>query len=50
MFSAQNFIIISQEKFSVGLNIAHLRQGCHNSKFVILHDKFLKVLKYCNFL
>jgi len=28
----------------------HLRQECHNSKFVIFQEKSLKVLKCCNFL
>jgi len=31
-------------------NIAHLPQHCHNSKFVIFQEKFLKVLKCYNFL
>ena len=30
--------------------IAHLRQECHNSKFVIVQEKRLKVLKCYNFL
>jgi hypothetical protein len=30
--------------------ITHLRQECHNSKFVIFQEKFLKVLKCYNFL
>ena len=30
--------------------IAHLRQQCHNSKFVIYQEKLLKVLKCYNFL
>jgi hypothetical protein len=30
--------------------IAHLRQQCHNSKFVIVQEKLLKVLKCYNFL
>jgi hypothetical protein len=29
-------------------HIAHLRQECHNSKFVIFQEKLLKVLKCCN--
>ena len=29
--------------------ITHLRQQCHNSKFVIFQEKRLKVLKCCNF-
>jgi hypothetical protein len=32
------------------LLIAHLRQQCHNSKFVIFQEKRLKVLKCYNFL
>jgi len=32
------------------LQIAHLRQQCHNSKFVIFQEKCLKVLKCYNFL
>ena len=31
-------------------HIAHLRQQCHNSKFVIFQEKRLKVLKCCTFL
>jgi hypothetical protein len=31
-------------------HIAHLPQQCHNSKFVIFLEKFLKVLKCYNFL
>ena len=31
-------------------HIAHLRQQCHNSKFVIFQERLLKVLKCCNFL
>ena len=31
-------------------DIAHLWQQCHNSKFVIFHEKVLKVLKCYNFL
>jgi hypothetical protein len=31
-------------------NIAHLRQQCHNSKFVIFQEKRLTVLKCYNFL
>ena len=30
--------------------IAHLRQQCHNSKFVIFEEKFLNVLKCYNFI
>jgi hypothetical protein len=30
--------------------MAHLRQQCHNSKFVIFQKKLMKVLKYYNFL
>ena len=30
--------------------IAHLRQECHNSKFMIFQEKLLKVLKCYNFL
>ena len=30
------------------LHIAHLRQQCHNSKFVIFQEKCLKVLKCYN--
>jgi len=33
-----------------GRHIAHLRQQCHNSKFVIFREKLLKVLKCYNFL
>jgi len=29
--------------------ISHLRQQCHNSKFVIFQEKLLKVLKCYNF-
>ena len=32
------------------LNIAHLRQQCHNSKFVTFQEKCLKVLKCYHFL
>jgi len=32
------------------LDFAHLRQACHNSKFVIFQEKLLKVLKCYNFL
>jgi len=32
------------------MHIAHLRQQCHNSKFVIFQEKSLKVLKCFNFL
>jgi hypothetical protein len=31
-------------------HISHLRQQCHNSKFVIFQEKLLKVLKCYNFL
>ena len=31
-------------------HIAHLRQQCHNSKFMIFQEKRLKVLKCYNFL
>jgi hypothetical protein len=31
-------------------HIAHLRQECHNSKFVIFQEKYLKVLKCYNLL
>ena len=31
-------------------DIVHLRQECHNSKFVIFQEKRLKVLKCYNFL
>jgi len=31
-------------------HIAHLRQECHNSKFVSFQEKILKVLKPFNFL
>ena len=31
-------------------HIAHLRQHCHNSKFVIFQEKYLKVLKCYNFI
>ena len=30
--------------------VAHLRQQCHNSKFVIFQERRLKVLKFHNFL
>jgi len=30
-------------------HIAHLRQVCHNSKFVIIQEKLFKVLKCYNF-
>ena len=30
--------------------VAHLRQKCHNSKFVIFQDRLLKILKCYNFL
>ena len=30
--------------------VAHLRQQCHNSKFVIFQEKRLKILKCYNFL
>jgi hypothetical protein len=30
--------------------VAHLRQKCHNSKFVIFREKILKILKCYNFL
>ena len=30
--------------------VVHLRQQCHNSKFVILQEKILKVLKCYTFL
>ena len=33
-----------------GRHIAHLRQQCPNSKFVIVQEKLLKVLKCYNFL
>jgi len=36
--------------FRVWNHIAHLRQQCHNSKFVIFQEKPLKVLKCYNFL
>ena len=31
-------------------HVAHLRQQCHNSKFVIIQEKLLKALKCYNFL
>ena len=31
-------------------HVAHLRQHCHNSKFVIFQEKLLKGLKCCNVL
>jgi len=36
--------------YSVPKNIAHLRQQCHNSKFVIFQEKSLRVLKCYTFL
>jgi len=43
---------IKKWRSSAELNryIAHLRQQCHNSKFVIFQETILKVLKYYNFL
>jgi len=39
-----------RKMFHVVAYIAHLRQQCHNSKFVIFQEKDLKVLKCYNFL
>jgi len=36
--------------FSYSNYSAHLRKQCHNSKFGILQEKILKLLKCCNFL
>ena len=36
--------------FPVKCRIAHLRQRCHNPKFVIFQEKILKILKCYNFL
>ena len=38
------------ESREVLTHIAHLRQHCHNSKFVIFQEKILKVLKCYSFL
>jgi len=37
------------ESREVLTHIAHLRQHCHNSKFVIFQEKILKVLKCYSF-
>ena len=33
-----------------GQHVAHLRQQCHNSKFVLFQEKLLKDLKCYNFI
>jgi hypothetical protein len=43
-------VFYSFEELVTQVNIAHLPQQCHNSKFVIFQEKLLKVLKCYNFL
>jgi hypothetical protein len=43
-------LFYSFEELATQVNIAHVRQQCHNSKFVTFQEKILKVLKCYNFL
>ena len=43
----KNYLVWNRNKRE---NIAHLRQQCHESKFVIFQEKLLKVLKCYDFL
>ena len=49
LYSQMRMTILTGNYWINNTHIAHLRQQCHNSKFVIFQEKLLKVLKCYNF-